>query len=517
MIEMDFSESETISKFFLSHEQVRILIGPVGSGKTTACCAEVMRRALEQEPAPDGYRYFKIGIIRNTMPELWSTTIETWLAIFPENSCSRLRRSSPISYKTIIPPNGDEPGIHFTADFFSLDKPKDIRKLLSYECTMLYFNEVREIPRSIIFAATDRIGRYPSMKKGNVNPSWIGIIADTNPPDEDHWLYEMEYLTPNPHVKFFHQPPGVLEVDSNNKSMESNDVFEPEKVVESAGTRWAVNPLADNLKNLPIDTRISEKGDYLGVGSYYAMRVQGKTRDWIRSYYQGYYGFVQEGKPVIPEFTPESMLIEGDTFTDGLWFGGLDIGGGTLNPAAVIGQIHKNGTYIIHEEVYIDDIGLERFTRALLFKLEQMFAGTAIPPIRFFGDPAGNKRDEIFEVTSFQHLRKHGLNVIASSIQDPKLRIEATRAPMLRYNHGKPGILVNKKCKFLIKGLNGAWNYKRMNVPGSEAYADRPNKNIYSHVCDALGYALCGCGEGKRLRNAGETIKPEIGKMRFTR
>jgi hypothetical protein len=34
----------------------RIVAGPVGSGKTTACVFELFRRALEQHPSHDGIR-----------------------------------------------------------------------------------------------------------------------------------------------------------------------------------------------------------------------------------------------------------------------------------------------------------------------------------------------------------------------------------------------------------------------------------------------------------------------------
>lgn len=58
---------------------VRGLMGPVGSGKSTACCFEILSRALEQKPSPDGIRRSRWAICRNTYPELKSTTIKTWM------------------------------------------------------------------------------------------------------------------------------------------------------------------------------------------------------------------------------------------------------------------------------------------------------------------------------------------------------------------------------------------------------------------------------------------------------
>ena len=97
--EIDFSTSPTICRFFEDHNPVRLIIGPVGSGATTACCTEIMRRALEQEPSPhDGIRRFKALVVRNTVPELKRTTIETWLSVFPEQACGPMRGSAPVQH-----------------------------------------------------------------------------------------------------------------------------------------------------------------------------------------------------------------------------------------------------------------------------------------------------------------------------------------------------------------------------------------------------------------------------------
>ena len=46
-----------------------------------------------------------------------------------------------------------------------MDRPEDVKKLLSLELTGIWINEAREIPKSIVDACTMRVGRYPSMRK----------------------------------------------------------------------------------------------------------------------------------------------------------------------------------------------------------------------------------------------------------------------------------------------------------------------------------------------------------------
>ena len=153
--------------------------GPVGSGKSVACCIEIIRRALEQKPAEDGIRRSRWAVIRNTNPQLRTTTIKTWLDWFPETEWGNFAWSVPYTHKI---KKGD---IELEVIFLALDRPEDVKKLLSLELTGVWINEAREIPKSIVDACSMRVGRYPSMRDGG--PSWYGVICDTNPPDTDHW------------------------------------------------------------------------------------------------------------------------------------------------------------------------------------------------------------------------------------------------------------------------------------------------------------------------------------------
>src|SRR5690606_19111708 len=71
--------------------------------------------------------------------------------------------------------------------FVALDRPDDVRKLLSMELSDAWVNEAREIPKAIIDALTGRVGRFPSMKDGG--PDNVQVIMDTNSMDSDHWWY----------------------------------------------------------------------------------------------------------------------------------------------------------------------------------------------------------------------------------------------------------------------------------------------------------------------------------------
>ena len=70
MPSIEYTPPPTCRSFMLSESFGRLIAGPVGSGKTTACLFELFRRACEQEPAADGYRYTRFAIVRQTLKQL---------------------------------------------------------------------------------------------------------------------------------------------------------------------------------------------------------------------------------------------------------------------------------------------------------------------------------------------------------------------------------------------------------------------------------------------------------------
>ncbi len=82
-LNLNFSKSPNVYKFIQSNSFVQGLMGPVGSGKSYACAAKIMLKAVQQKPSPvDGIKYSRWAIVRNSYPMLKTTTIKTWLDLF---------------------------------------------------------------------------------------------------------------------------------------------------------------------------------------------------------------------------------------------------------------------------------------------------------------------------------------------------------------------------------------------------------------------------------------------------
>lgn len=171
----------TLARFHRSDDFVRVLMGPLGSGKTTACAVEIWRRAIAQTPNRRGVRQSRWLVVRSTYPELETTTIKSWRAVFDERFGAMSWGHPPVHQLTADLADGTR--LDAEVIFMALDEPDGPDKIRGLELTGAWFNEVREIPKAVIDMATARVGRFPEKRDGG--PDWFGIIADSNmvPPE----------------------------------------------------------------------------------------------------------------------------------------------------------------------------------------------------------------------------------------------------------------------------------------------------------------------------------------------
>jgi len=164
----------------------------------------------------------------------------------------------------------------------------------------------------------------------------------------------------------------------------------------------------------------------------------------------------------------------------------------------VFGQ-KVRGRWLILQEIVAFDMGIVRFAELLRQEIAVRYANCEI---NIFGDPAGDFRAQTDESTPFQVLRGAGLMARPAPSNDVSLRLESVSSTLTRMIEGQPGFLVDRRCKELIKGFEGGYQYRRIQVSG-ERYDDRPDKNRFSHIHDALQYLMLGAGEGRQVLGHG--------------
>lgn len=417
----------TLKEFALSDRFIRCAMGPFGSGKSTACVWEIIRKGLAQEPGQDGIRKTRWAVVRNTYVQLRDTTQRTFFDWLPPKQFGK-HKVADHEYK-ITAFDNTEIEILFRA----LDRPDMVGNLLSLELTGAWLNECREIPQEIFEALQGRVGRFPS--KRDVGATWSGIIMDTNPPETDSWLYKLAEETKPDNFAMFKQPSGL-------------------------------SPEAENKKYLP--------------DHYYENLAMGKDPEFVKVYVHGQYGFIIDGKPVFPEYKDHIHCkpiepLKGVPIRRGWDFG--------LTPAVSFSQMSPSGQWLILDEFVADNVGVDRFSDSLLRYCAKNYPGFVFQDI---GDPAGDQRAQTDEKTCFQILRAKNIQIEPGE-QDPYIRIESVKKPLNTMIEGEPGLLLDPKAKTLRKAFRGGYRYRRMQTAAKQ-FTEKPEKNEYSHVSDALQY-----------------------------
>ncbi|MGG2044846.1 TerL [Burkholderia gladioli] len=465
MSEIEFQyapQGEKLEEYILSRAPRTIIRGPLGSGKTNASCWKGFRAMCEQEPDAAGVRRSRGIAVRNTYPDLLSTTVKDWLDMFDD-----LGRyvgggmEPPTHYLEFELEDGTT--VEAEVLFIAFDRPEHVKKARGLQATWVWLNEVKELAKPVVDMLDLRVGRYPK----DVPPTWYGMFGDTNSPDSDHWLYELAEETKPEGWHFITQPGGVIR----------------------DGDRWVVNPHAENLHNLP--------------PGYYERGLQGKKYDWIKVNLANEYGFVVDGKPVHPDYA-DSFHCKPFELIRGAPIGiGMDFG---LTPAAVFAQRKPMGGWRIRSELVATSMGAKKFAEEIKRHVATLYPGFELQAIS--GDPAGDQRSQADdEDTPFRILRAAGLEAKPAPTNDTALRYGAVDEALTRMIDGEPGLVIHPDCRQLRKALSGGYCFRRMAVT-SERYADKAEKNMYSHVAEALQYLLVGAGEHRHLVKVKRTGAP---------
>jgi hypothetical protein len=447
---------------------VRVIMGPYGSGKSTWAISEIVRRACHIPVWHSGRRRSRWGIVRNTSGELQSTTLQTWLAWFGDLGDVRKRQKPILTYEHTF--NDGHGVVELELLFIALDRPEDVRKIKSLELTGCYINELSEVPQAALAHMKGRVNRFPSRAFCH-EPYWSGIIADTNPPEDDHWIFKDFELNKYEHHKLYKQPPGLVKNDG----------------------KWVRNPHADNAEHLP--------------DNYYEMLAEGQSQEFVKVFCLGEYGSVGFGKRVYPEFNPDFHAVDSLSAIQGTeLLIGWDFG---LTPACVVMQLTPRGQLLVLKEYVGDGMGIRSFADSIVIpSLARDFpyckVGLSI------ADPAGNNPSEIVEEMScIGELGSLDIPTRAARTNDIDPRLGSVRYFLNKMVDGKPGLLLDRKnCPTLFKGFVKDYVYARIAVSGEERYKDKPNKNMASHPMDALGYGCLELASDRIIQDKASNQKP---------
>jgi len=427
----EYNALPTLKLFHEDTAQIRCLVGPVGSGKTSAATMEVGYYLPFFIHQNYGLKKTRWAIIRNTYSELRDTTMRTVFEWFPDASLKKQENIAYLSY---------ENGIEVEFLFRSCDRPDDVKKFKSLELTGYWIDESIEVADEVKRMLKNRIGRFPQKC-----PVRFGIET-TNPPDVEHTTYsEFNWHKP---------PPGPI---PQNPSKPNHKGF------------W--QPPRENEPNLRYNYYNDLINDYQD------------TPDWIEMYIEGKPGMIIRGKLVYNNFRRQDHVSkESLAWSKGPLYRGWDNSGNV--PACIVAQIPTARHVQVLKEFHNDKMGIVDFTAWVISECQIRY-----PDAKFtdWADPAGenkfSKRAGGF-TSNAQLMRDASVNVQPSE-QNLTARLQSVDQQLGLYD----GVLIDPDCTRLINGFLGGYCYKpKPGNPGE--YTDIIDKNRWSHIHDAFQYLM---------------------------
>lgn len=436
---LDYTPPESVRSFLTDEQFVSLIVGPVGSTKTTAGIMKIAYHASRMAPCADGVRRSRAIWVRNTREQLRDTSIPDVLRWYPDGQAGTYLKTE---YKFTLRYGDVECEILFRG----LDDSDDVRRLLSLQASFGVLDEFREINPDIFNALQGRLGRFPSkldngvgcVTEDGVNNAHLWGM--TNPPDMDTF-WEQYLSDPPANASVFFQPSGL-------------------------------SPEADWVSYLP--------------DGYYENLAEGKSEDWVDVYINAKFGKSLSGQPVFRAFnldthvakeTLRPLRFENNTILVGMDFG--------LNVSAAIGQLNPQGRLLVFDSLVSEGMGALRFVREKLKPLlANKYPGQNVLVI---GDPAGVQRAQTDEKSCYDILKSEGLRAVPARTNSIVARIAAVDSLLTGIVDGKPRMLIDPAANDIVRALRGGYRYK---IKKSGEAEDSPEKNSHSHIADALQY-LC--------------------------
>lgn len=439
MASIEYTPPLSASGFLVDDSFVSLIVGPIGSTKTTAAIMKIAYHAKQMAKGQDGVRRSRAVWVRNTREQLRDTSIPDFLRWFPDGVAGVYAKTD---YNFTL--KFDD--VECLVMFRGLDDTNDVRRLLSLQLSFGILDEFREINPAIFDAIQGRLGRYPSKLENGV-----GCVTDTgkanshlwgasNPPDMDTF-WEKFLSAPPDNAAIYFQPSGL-------------------------------SPDADWRQWLPDD--------------YYENLAKGKTDDWIDVYINAKFGKSLAGRPVFTAFRSDFHIAKGPLrpviSPEKPLIIGFDFG---LNPSVTINQLDYHGRLLTFAAETSNGMGTLRFIQTILKPLlAQKFPGM---PVIVIGDPAGAQRAQTDERSCFDILRAEGFKVVPARTNSIVARVAAVDSFLARQIDGGPGWLLDPVgARIIINALRGGYRYKTKRSGESEP---APEKNDASHVADAQQYA----------------------------
>jgi hypothetical protein len=481
---------------------IKIIIGPVGSGKTMAALqCGLLVGAKQGGRMVNGVlvRKARIGVIRESYPSLDSTTIKSWHTIVPESE-GKFSWSAPRTHRFRKVLKRDAEGrvleiLDIEFEFRAIGNQTVEEACRGWEVNAVIIDEADLQPAELVPYLTGRVGRFSDLDPSSVvDPQ---IIISMNMPDVENHAYELA---------FDKDLAGMSEEDMAllEQALGGRDLIKT--YVQPGG----MEPDAENLHNLPN-----------GRG-YYVLQIAANKHKpgYVDRMVHNKPVPLMHGQPVNGEFVYTRHVQSTIWMPRRKLIVGLDQG---LFAAAAILQRNEYNQIRTHAEVVNLDkgkkgkllkVGPTAFGKRVRAVLFERFAGITRDDVRLVADPAAFAADDR-EDNEHDWVLACQAAIGLGPIRPAKSNRQALRNEAIwKAQDERDGYHVDPSCRHLIKAHSGGYRYQKAELGTGETRGHLEIADtIYTHVADAEQYAALE-GEhvitkvrGRTPRGAGRQVR----------
>ncbi|CAD7335177.1 hypothetical protein FIM10_01870 [Sphingomonadales bacterium 56] len=465
--------------FMRSRAFIKIIIGPVGSGKTMAALQCGLRVAALQKPSPGPkgvmVRKARIGVLRESYPSLKSTTLKSWFNVVPEGEGNFLWSAPYTHHFQKITRRAADGAVLEIVDieyeFRAIGDQTVEEACRGWEINAVIVDEADLQPADLVPYLTGRVGRFSNLDPDSVvDPQ---IILSMNMPDVENHAYEL-----------------AMERSLEGLTAEDVDLLEAtlagRPLVETFIQPGGMEPDAENLHNLPN-----------GRG-YYVLQIAANRHKpgYVDRMVHNKPVALMHGMPVNAEFRHTLHVRPTEWIRRRKLIVGIDQG---LFAAAAILQRNEYNQIRTHREVVNLDrqkkgkllkVGPTAFGKKLRAVLLEEFPGITREDVRLVGDPA------MFAADDREDNEMDWALACASAIGFGPIRRAKSNRQALRNEAiwkaqaERDGYYIDPSCRHLIKAHSGGYRYQKQDLKTGETKGHLEIADtIYTHVADAEQYA----------------------------
>ena len=440
-----------------------IIIGPVGSGKTTAALRKVIVLANRVPALPPTVssagrtvKRCRVVIVARTYRVMWKNVLPSYFKVFDKQWGKWTGgEGEPWVHKFQLADPVANVQYDLQIDGLAVgDTPLD-DLTRGLEITGAYVYEFDTLPQDTIEKFKSRCGRYPNMPSGeqqDLVPRQVW--CDANAFDPDHWAFDACFGDAKPPGREVFRQPGGRTPQAEN--------------VQNVGKRYYVD-LVNDLK----PWQVARLVDNLFVPDRPGFVV---FSDWNP--------LLHEAEGELEPVATLPLLV------------GVDQG---LHAAAeVMQRLRPKVWRAIDELVVPQDEGwtAKQFAQRLADLLGQRYPRHAVLAIL---DPAAKSGSGVGEggddasLSWFREFAEHfpyPLRIaLSNKLKGLTGRLSAMQDVLTRLDLGEPGFQVSTRCKVLRKGFNGGYRLKAKPREPGVASAEI-DKNFYANAQDAAQYVI---------------------------